>query len=85
MTEFPYDTYVDKVVGGLDYEEIIETWLQGEVIGQYKTFNLDERGLRALLTDAWLSGLGHSLELIETKRRSNDVEPAEASVGRPAL
>lgn len=82
MTEFPYDTYVDKAVARGDLSRYVEYRWYGESVTY---FTLPERELRSMLADAWLSGLGHSLELIETKRRSNDVEPTEASVGRPAL
>lgn len=70
MTEFPYDTYVDKVLSKIRFSAELRY-----VNGTYQEPTDDDwhkcisqRELRSLLADAWLSGLGHSLELIEIKK-----------------
>ncbi len=67
--EMPYDNYVNKAVNNGNLSKNIECQWYGESITY---FNLPEREFRRLLTDAWLAGLSHSLELIESEKRRRD-------------
>lgn len=51
---FPYDEYVTKVLNEIDRLE--------------EHGSMSRRELRGYLTDAWLAGLGHSLNIIETQK-----------------
>ena len=65
----PYDEYVDKVIESGDLAQNIEYRWHGESITH---FNLPERELRRLLTEAWMDGLKHSLVMIESEKRRLD-------------
>lgn len=58
MTDKPYDEYVDRVL-----LKIFE-YPQGQAYPDKEFLNT----LRAALTDAWLSGLAYSINLIEEEK-----------------
>ena len=71
MTDKPYDEYVDRALSGLkesvytcDYE------IDGVTVREDPCVDISVRGLRQLLTDAWLAGLAYSLDLIEEETKS---------------
>lgn len=68
----PYDDYVEKVVADLTPEDVYKIYQNGILRAAYQTYNIDELSLRAMLADAWLAGLGYSLNLIEEKKCSTD-------------
>lgn len=65
--DFPYDEYADKVLNGLlKWQNVSE--VNGEIVfSESCVGNLSVRELRNMLTDAWLDGLAHSLEILEKK------------------
>jgi hypothetical protein len=56
----PYDEYADRVTREVGQNEGVWRELGG--------YSITEFALRSLLADAWLSGLGYSLNLIEGKK-----------------
>ncbi len=74
MTEFPYDTYVDKALSKIRFSAELRY-----VNGTYQEPTDDDwrkcisqRELRSMLADAWLAGLSHNLELIESEKGRRD-------------
>ena len=59
----PYDGYIDDVLNRLPWNSTVYFVNEEPVFSEDAT-KLYKRELRGLLADAWLAGLGYSLEIL---------------------
>jgi hypothetical protein len=67
MIDAPYDTYVNIAVADLPIWTSVKA--VGEDVVKELGVRLPLQDIKSMLTDAWLSGLAYSLELIEPPPR----------------
>lgn len=80
---FPYEVYVDQAVQNLKTFRMNYHWAGGDY-DQIWAESMSLRELRGLLTDAWLAGLGYSLNIIETEKTKRTLTELEKQYeGKP--